>query len=131
MKYIVYKRFKERALCGEVNIPAMTQCEECNGVIYYNNLPLCITSSQNAHDYFSINEDGKGIQRGKLIHNITSLLRKRDKNHQKRWNLIWEDSKCQRYKSSEHSHHWLWNHDFYNASIEDLTYIWNLRQRRV
>lgn len=33
MKYVVHRRFKDKAICGEVNLPAMTMCEEANGYI--------------------------------------------------------------------------------------------------
>lgn len=33
---------------------------------------------------------------------------------------------CQKYKKAGHEDYWLWNHDFYNADIEDLKYIANL-----
>ena len=35
MKYVVHRRFKDKAICGEVNLPAMTMCEETNGYIFY------------------------------------------------------------------------------------------------
>ena len=39
---------------------------------------------------------------------------------------MWEDALCQKYKKPEHEDYLLWNHDFYNADIEDLKYIANL-----
>lgn len=126
MKYIVHKRFKEKAICGNVNIPALTECEERDQIIYYNGQPLCVITSENAHEFFAINEDNNGLARGKLISNIVSLLRKKDNNQQNRWDKIWDDKLCQKYQRVEHPDHWLWNHDFYNASIDDLTHIWNL-----
>ena len=33
MKYVVHRRFKDKAICGEVNLPAMTMCEEANGYV--------------------------------------------------------------------------------------------------
>ena len=58
MRYIVYKRFKEKALCGEINIPALTECDEHNGIIFLKDKPLCFTTSENAHNHFVINDDG-------------------------------------------------------------------------
>lgn len=126
MKYIVHKRFKEKAICGNVNIPALTECEERGQIIYYNGQPLCVITSENAHEFFAINEDNNGLARGKLISNIVSLLRKKDNNQQNRWDKIWDDKLCQKYKRPEHPDHWLWNHEFYNADLCDLEYIENL-----
>lgn len=129
MKYIVYKRFKDKALCGEINIPALTECEERNGVIFLKNKPLCFITSENAHSHFAINDDGKGLERGNLIQTILATLKCKDENYQNRWDRIWEDEVSQRYKRIEHPNHWLWNHDFFCANIDDLKHILNLIRR--
>lgn len=126
MKYITHRRFKERAICGDVNIPAMTECEERNNMIYYKEKAICLVTSENAHTYFAVNEDGNGLRRGELIKSITSLLRRKDDKHQTRWDKVWDDPKCQKYKRPEHSDHWLWNNEFYTAEIADLEYILKL-----
>ena len=33
VKYIVHKRFKDKAICGDVNLPALTECESHDGFI--------------------------------------------------------------------------------------------------
>lgn len=126
MRYITHKRFKQLAICGNVNIPAASECEEKDQIIYHNNRPLCAVTSENAHTFFAINEDGQGLIRGKFVRDIVSLLQKKDEQYQERWDKVWDDELCQKYKRKEHPDHWLWNHDFYNASIGDLAYIWNL-----
>lgn len=57
---------------------------------------------------------------------IKNTLERKDSNYQNRWDKVWDDQLCQKYKRPEHEDFWLWNHDFYNASIEDLKYIANL-----
>ena len=69
------------------------------------------------------NDDGQGLLRGKLIQTIKSTLAKHDEAHQDRWDKIWDDPRCQQYKCSDRDDFWLWNHDFYNAEIEDLKHI--------
>lgn len=123
VKYIVHRRFKEKAICGNVNLPAFTECQYKNGIIMINNQPLCLATSENAHQYFAINNDGRGMERGSLTQSIQKILSKRDANHQTRWNKVWEDTLCQKYKRTEYSDYWLWNHHFFNANIEDLRYI--------
>lgn len=124
MKFITHKRFKEKAICGEVNIPAMTEVEELdNKLIVYNGKPLCYSTSQSGHEHFCRNNDEQGLKRGKLTTEIQKKLNKRDDDYQKRWDKVWEDSICQKYKRPEHKDHWLWNHDFFNADIFDLKYI--------
>lgn len=126
MEYINHKRFKGKAICGELNLPAMTKFTTIGNMITYDNKPICIETSQNSHDYFARNDDGQGLFRGNLTSAIKLKLSKRDNEYQKRWDKIWEDPRCQKYKRVEHADHWLWNHEFFNAPIEDLIYIANL-----
>lgn len=123
MQYIVYKRFKSKALCGDVNIPATTDVENVNGVILYDGKPVCFETSENAHQFFARNDDGNGMQRGRLTQAIQKKLAKRDAHYQERWDKVWADPVCQRYKRTEYEDYWLWNHDFFNAEIDALEHI--------
>lgn len=126
MNYIVHRRFKGHAICGDVNLPAMTECEKFEGMLLLNGKPICAAISENAHQYFARNDDGNGIKRGHLTQRIINLLSKRDNSYQMRWDKIWADSRCQKYKRKEFPDHWIWNHAFYSADIDDLVYIANL-----
>ena len=107
----------------QVNIPYGTVLEAQDGILRWQGKRLCVDTSDDAHNYFSQNDDGRGLERGALVGAICSLLEKRDKNYQARWNKIWPDSLCQKYRRPEHDDFWLWNHDFFNAPIEDLRHI--------
>lgn len=130
MKYIVHTRFKTKAICGEVNIPAMTECELRNGMLVFDGKPLCMVNSENSHKHFARNDDGNGLLRGALISGIVKALGKDDETRQARWAKIFEDDVCQKFKRSEHTQYWLWNNAFYNASIEDLEHIAELVNAR-
>lgn len=121
--YITTKRFKGQAITSEVNIPYGTEVQCVIGYIVHDNLPICADHSQNAYDYFARNDDGKGLERGKLIQEIKKVLSKKDDEYQARWDKVWENEVCQKYKRVEYSDYWLWNHEFYNAEIEDLRHI--------
>lgn len=121
--YITTKRFKGQAITSELNIPYGTEVQSVIGYLVYDNQPICADHSQNAYDYFARNDDGKGLERGKLIQEIKKVLSKRDEKYQDRWDKVWEDEVCLKYKRVEYSDYWLWNHKFYNAEIEDLRYI--------
>lgn len=123
MKYIVHKRFKNKAICGNVNLPAMTECESDGRFITYNGKMLCSITSNNAHQFFAINDDGDGIKRGKLTQAIQKTLAKRDDDYQTRWDKVWDDRTCQKYKRDTYEDYWLWNHDFFNADVDTLRYI--------
>ena len=123
MVYITHKRFKGQAICGEVNLPYGTEVQCVDGILTIEGNPLCADHSQNAYDFFSRNDDGNGLERGKLTQAIRKTLEKRGKDHQARWDKVWEDSVCQKYKRKEHADFWLWNHDFYNANLTDLRHI--------
>ena len=124
MQYITYQRFKKKCLCGAVNIPALTLCETAENIIVCNGNPLCFTTSEDAYQYFSRNDDGQGLRRGKLTHAIQKKLEnRRDPLYQTRWDAVWNDLICQKYNRTDYADHWLWNHEFFNAPIEDLQYI--------
>ncbi|MBR6640660.1 MAG: isoaspartyl peptidase, partial [Clostridia bacterium] len=61
-----------------------------------------------------------------LINEILNLTDIRAKTYSSRWIKIWNTSSMQKYRRAEHEDVWLWNHDFYNASIEELEKIYTL-----
>ena len=129
--YINRKRYKKKCIQGEVNFPYNTSfiCVD-NGMILYNNKPVCFNTSQDAYDYFVRNDDGNGLYRGKLIEEILKLTRNdTQKNKDKSqliWDFLWSNHYIKdKFKRKDHDDVWLWNHDFYNSSIEDLEMILN------
>ena len=119
MNYIVIKQAKIKSILGSVNLPYGTEVQETTGGLYFKEKPLCATTSQNAYDYFSYNDDGFGLERGKLVQSIKNTLT----HNSSLWDKVWKDKICQKYKRHEYADHWLWSHEFYNAPIEDLRYI--------
>lgn len=126
MDYIAIKRARFLSLSGNTNIPYGTKIDCIDGILSIEGKPLCGDHSQNAYDFFTRDDDGNGLLRGKLTQAIQAVLRKRDKGHQARWDKVWADPICQKYKRADHADYWLWNHDFFNASIYDLQHITNL-----
>ena len=125
MEYVCFKRFKGNAICGEVNIPKASLLYIDNDYLIYNADVICANSSHNCYEYFSRNDDGNGIKRGELTQKIIKKLAKRDSKYQERWDKIWSDMSLLKFKRKEFDDYWLWNHEFYNASINDLEYIYN------
>lgn len=123
MNYITIKRAKFHSLSGAVNLAYGSHAQCVDGVLYTGDNALCGDHSQNAYDFFARNDDGNGLIRGKLTQAIRKTLEKRDKFHQDRWDKVWEDPICQKYKRAEHADYWLWNHEFFNANIPDLRQI--------
>lgn len=68
MKYITHNRFKKLAACGEaVNIPYGTEMETAgNFIITTEGKPICYATSEAAKMHFARNDDGQGLERGKL-----------------------------------------------------------------
>ena len=123
MKYLITKRFKTKAICGEVNLAYGTECFSQGNVIYrQDKQPLCLITSENAHMYFTVNDDGLAKERRQIIEDIAKLLSD-EKRMEKRWDVVWNDLTCRKYKRKELADFWLWNHDFYGASLDDLQYI--------
>ncbi len=123
MGYIARKRARFQAICGRVNIPYGALLEARDGFLFWNGKQLCSITSQNAYDYFSADHDGHGLERGRLVDFIVHRLAKRDQGYQTRWDRVWGDPLCQKYRREEHADFWLWNHDFYHAPIGDLQSI--------
>lgn len=121
--YLCRKRARFDGISGQVNIPYGTALICQDGFLMHQNKPLCGITSQNAYDFFSQNDDGMGRERGDLVGRILSRLQKRDSGYQARWNKVWEDARCQKYKRPGHEDHWIWNFDFYNGPVEDLRHI--------
>lgn len=119
MNYIVTKRFKGKSICGNVNLAYGTECEEKGNIIYFDGKPLCFATSENAHQYFSRNDDGQGERRGELVHDILKRL----KGNHEAWGRVWDAPAIRKYKRVEFADYWLFNHDFYNAPVEDLEHI--------
>ena len=111
------------SICGPVNIPALTPCECSGGIIICNGKTICTASSESGITHFCRNDDGRGMERGRLSKAIRRKLEKKDKDHQARWDKVWADPVCQPYKRQEYDDYWLWNADFYNADIDVLEHI--------
>jgi len=128
-KYIVTKRFKGNTISGDMNLPYGTECHtiEANSdrLITCDKGIICYVASYVAFDCFSQNDDGNGKKRGKLTKSIIKCLQRKenDTTYDERWEKVWSDFVCRRYKNTEFEDHWLWNYDFYNAPIKDLDYI--------
>lgn len=123
MQYIVHNRFKDIALCGPVNLKATSQCWEAEGVIFYEAQPLCYATSENSFEHFARNDDGNGMLRGQLTHAIKKRLAKRDAQYQERWDKVWADKLCAKFKRKEYADFWIWNKAFHDAEIGELEYV--------
>lgn len=129
--YVARRRAKFKGCNGQqVNIPYGSILEAQDGFLLWKGQPLCVDTSQNAHDFFSQNDDDLGLERGALVAAILSRLetppnasRKHRDVLQARWDKVWADALCQKYKRVEHEDFWIWNHDFYGAPLMDLRHI--------
>ena len=126
MRYIVTRRFRCNAICGPVNLPYGTEVSSDGAFLTVNGEKLCSITSQNAYDFFSRNDDGMGLERGKLVHDIRSTLERRDAKYQARWDKLWSDDVANRLRRKDSPDFWIWSFDFYNADISDLRHIADL-----
>lgn len=123
IRYIVKERMKADGIRSPVNLPYGTAVEAVDGMIIHQGAAVCTVVSRNAHIHFARDDDGQGLERGALTLAITKRLERRDKDHQARWDRVWEDSTCQKYRHPEHEDFFLWGHKFYEAPVEDLRHI--------
>ena len=123
MRYIVTRRFRCNAICGPVNLPYGTEVSSDGAFLTVNGEKLCSITSQNAYDFFSRNDDGHGLERGKLVHDIRSTLERRDAKYQSRWDRLWADEGANKLRRTDHEDYWLWSFAFYNADVNELRRI--------
>ena len=121
--YIVRRRARFLAIRGPVNLPYGTEVSSDGAFLTVNGEKLCSITSQNAYDFFSRNDDGHGLERGKLVQDIRSTLERRDAKHQARWDKLWADAGANRLRRADHDDFWVWNHNFYNADVNELRRI--------
>ena len=121
--YIVRRRARFLAICGPVNLPYGTEVSSDGAFLTVNGEKLCSITSQNAYDFFSRNDDGHGLERGKLVQDIRSTLERRDAKYQSRWDRLWADEGANKLRRTEHEDYWLWSFAFYNADVNELRRI--------
>lgn len=121
--YIVRRRARFLAICGPVNLPYGTEVSSDGAFLTVNGEKLCSITSQNAYDFFSRNDDGHGLERGKLVQGIRSTLERRDAKYQARWDRLWADEGANKLRRAEHEDYWLWSFAFYNADVNELRRI--------
>lgn len=89
MEYIVHHRFKGTAATGErMNIPYGSRFETIGDFIATPDAKgICFTTSEVAKQHFARNDDGKGLERGKLTWAIAYSPRVRHSadGHQQRF----------------------------------------------
>ena len=126
MKYVVHHRYRGPDAGGRpVNLPYGTEFETIgNFIAAPEGRGICFTNSETAKKHFSINDDGRGLERGAITHAIAYSRRER----------MWSDKSIHRFSEKEaemlkHSWaHWLredadtiiFNNDFFAAQPEDL-----------
>ena len=121
--YIVRRRARFLSIRGPVNLPYGTEVSSDGAFLTVNGEKLCSITSQNAYDFFSRNDDGMGLERGKLVQDIRSTLERRDAKYQSRWDRLWADEGANKLRRTDHEDYWIWSFAFYNADVNELRRI--------
>ena len=133
MIYITAKRFKRSGIDGNFNIPYNTLIEEQDGYLWYKNKRICVNTSAVMRDYFVRNDDGMGLKRYELSHQIIdNMLRKDDEtidSWNTRWEPLWVDATANKYRKDFSETTFLWGVSLFNAPILDLYHILALTER--
>lgn len=77
MRYVVHHRFKGLGACGkQMNIPYGTVLKLKDGFISTEDGRLiCTPVSENAHRHFSRDDDGNGLERGRITYAVAFKAR--------------------------------------------------------
>lgn len=129
MTYFTRKRFKKKCIQGNVNIPYGTVLEYKNNLLYYNNKPVCVISSQDGLDYFVGNQDNQGKVRASLIDWILDHTKQNVSRYNDIWNMIWNTKEYQILRRQDYPDRWIWYVEFNTAPIELLEKLKNDIQR--
>ena len=81
-KYVVIERLRKKVTCGEINLPYGTECY----TIYHGDEKaimcdkglVCYISSKTAYKHFAQNDDGNGLERGRLTKSIIARLDRKE-----------------------------------------------------
>ncbi|MCD7732391.1 MAG: hypothetical protein LUH56_03005 [Oscillospiraceae bacterium] len=125
MEYITHHRFKGIGLCGKrLNLPYATKVTLEGDILKTKDgEPICFVTSENSKRHFSRNDDGCGIERGKLTYAIAFGNR-----------VCFENGRRQKFSDSEilmlerHYSEWLrkdvsvilFNDSFFSADVGEL-----------
>ena len=71
-------RSRVTSCCFATAFPSASAVSAESGFLFLDGSPICAETSQTAHDYFCRADDGNGLERGKLISQITETLEQRE-----------------------------------------------------
>lgn len=75
MKYITGKTYHKKTVKNVLlDIPKGTEVELIDNLLYLGNEPICYITSGQSHEYFARNDDGNGLERYKLSHQIVDKI---------------------------------------------------------
>ena len=127
MEYICHRRYKKKGFCEKkFLITPKTRLETIGEFIAYGPSAVCTVTSEDAHMYFARNDDGKGLERGKLTWAIA--YKDRHPNKDDGYRFTPEEIEM---LETEYPHFLmgleviLFNHEFFNAEVEELRELYN------
>lgn len=122
MEYICHRRYKKTGASGkEYNFRRGTKLETISNFIALNDGAVCSAKSLDAFQYFSRNDDGRGLERGDLTYAIAFSPRKPNKDNDFRFTDKEREMLCKEYKHFLKDMDFIvFNYDFFNAEIEEL-----------
>ena len=139
MKYITHHRFRGLAMCGEqLNIPYGTELGVVGDCLTTaDGKSVCLVMSENGVKHFTINDDGRGLERGALTYAIAYGSRRRKSKN----GAVYRFSDEERAMLVRDWGHFLrkdvdfilFNKDFFMAPVEELQKLadaLNIRVRR-
>lgn len=131
MRYITHRRFKRLALCGkQLNLPYGTELETSGrSIITQDGKTVCYRTSENAKMHFARNDDGNGLERGKLTYAIAYSQRERHSADGRRQRFTDPEIEMLRrdwaYFLRPNKDVILFNDDFFAAEISELQKLAN------
>lgn len=124
-QYIVKKRFKGKGIGGHVNIPYGTICDVSEEFIYYNGVPICAVTSQNAFNYFwgySRENPEQEIARQKAANQLFDSVPKDNGDELSEPKNAWNNyGELSQYGFG--MYYWKWNDEIFDLSLDTIQYL--------
>ena len=126
MEYVCHRRYQKRGANGKpYNLKVGSRFDSIGQFIAYKNAAICSIRSEDAYMHFARNDDGRGLERGRLTYEIA--YSDRHPNEDNGFRFTDEEARILMRDYSRFIRQdvdtIIFNFEFFNASIEELKEI--------
>lgn len=128
MKYICHRKYNKIGACNELyNIEVGQTFFTIGKYIADDSKAICHIASEDAFKYFAKDDDGQGLERGRLTYEIAYADRHPNSNNGFRFTEAERDMLVEQYGQyiKDNTEYLRFNYDFFNADVNIIKEIAN------